>query len=297
MNRFHTPVLLKEAIAGLRVVSGERYIDATVGGGGYTFEILKRGGIVLGIDIDEEAIEYVKSEFHIGKELILVQGDFKNISEIARLHGFGRVAGILFDVGVSSHQLESEERGFSYLVDTPLDMRMDKSLKVTAADLVNGLTRKELYELFTKLGQENNSWSISHSIVRARKLKPIRTTRELAHVIEEALGMERGGAKAKALANKRVFQALRIAVNDELNNLRQALPASLSLLKAHGRVVVISFHSLEDRIVKEFGKRAFSQGKLSMVTEKPLVPSPLEVRRNPRARSAKMRIFEKVYHE
>lgn len=296
MKPFHVPVLLKEVVQALRVQKGKKYIDATFGGGGHGIEIVKRGGIVLGIDIDPEAIEYTRRRWKIEsrslkipeENLKSVWGNFKDIKAIALSNGWDKVSGILFDLGVSSHQLESENRGFSFQIDSSLDMRMDTTFgsaqAVTAADLVNGLTKKELYELFTRLAQEPNSWAISNSIVRARKIKPITTTKELADLV---VGVYRryGVRKTRINPATRIFQALRIAVNDELNNLREALPQTIDLLEDGGRLVVISFHSLEDRIVKEFMKD----------TAGPITPSDLEIKTNPRARSAKMRVLERYY--
>lgn len=297
---FHKSVLLKETIDYLQVEKGKKYIDATLGGGGHGSEIIKKGGVVLGIDCDQEAIPYLRRKWKLEarswniaeKNLTLIWGNFKNIDEIARLHNFGKVSGILFDLGVSSHQLEMTERGFSFQKDSVLDMRMDKSLKVTAADLINGLTKEELNELFTKLAQENLSWAISNRLVRARKIKPVKTTRQLASLIEDVY-RRHGMKRSRINPATRVFQALRIVVNDELNNLREALPQAASLLDWQGRLVVISFHSLEDRIVKNFYQEQERMGNFQILTQKPVVPSLVEIKENPRARSAKMRVLEK----
>ena len=220
--------------------------------------------------------------------ITLVRGNFAHLQEIAQECGFDQVAGILFDLGVSTHQLLTQERGFSFTSDALLDMRMDPDLGVAAADLVNGLRKEELYELFHKLGEERFAWRIARVIVRARSLRPIRTGKELAGVI--------AGAKPKRKRFGRIhpatrcFQALRIAVNDELNNLKAALPQAVNLLKPGGRLVVISFHSLEDRIVKNFLK---GESALKILTKKPIKPSEEEVEINPRSRSAKMRVGEK----
>jgi len=288
MSNFHKSVLLKEAIDGLRVEKNKKYIDATVGGGGHTIEILKRGGIVLGIDCDQEAIEYVRGRWKIEsrkwkireENLTLARGNFREIDKIAPKHNFDKVAGIIFDLGVSSHQIDSPTRGFSFQNEGPLDMRMDQELGVRALDLIKILTKGELYEIFTKFGEESRSWKISDAIVRARAIAPIETTTDLAKIVFTTAGQ-----------SKRVFQALRIVVNDELNSIMQALPKALELLEANGRLCVISFHSLEDRIVKrEFIKyQKESMGKI--ITEKPIVPGNEEMKANKRARSAKLRIF------
>ncbi len=288
MSNFHKSVLLKEAIDGLRVEKNKKYIDATVGGGGHTIEILKRGGIVLGIDCDQEAIEYVRGRWKIEsrkwkireENLTLARGNFREIDKITPKHNFDKVAGIIFDLGVSSHQIDSPTRGFSFQNEGPLDMRMDQELGVRALDLIKILTKGELYEIFTKFGEESRSWKISDAIVRARAIAPIETTTDLAKIVFTTAGQ-----------SKRVFQALRIVVNDELNSIMQALPKALELLEANGRLCVISFHSLEDRIVKrEFIKyQKESMGKI--ITEKPIVPGNEEMKANKRARSAKLRIF------
>ena len=298
MNDFHKPVLLQEVIDFLRVKRGSKYIDATLGGGGHSKKILEQGGIVLGIDQDEDAIQFVKKNFKfeiLNFKLVLVKGNFKNIDEIAHLKGFDKVSGILFDLGVSSFQLENPQRGFSYQKEGPLDMRMDKKLKVQAADLLNILTKGELNELFFKLGEENNARIISDGIVRARGIKPIRTTEDLVSVIQESLGKKgRTSAFDRSKVAKRIFQALRIAVNDELNNLKEALPGAYTLLDRRGRLVVISFHSLEDRIVKNTFKEFESKNMGKIITKKPIVPSFLEIERNSRSKSAKLRVFEKI---
>jgi len=294
MSNFHEPVLLKEAVDGLRVEKDKKYIDATLGGGGHSFEILRRGGIVLGIDVDKEALEYIEKNKK-PENLTIARGNFRDISNIARLNNFNKVAGVIFDLGVSSHQIDSPKRGFSFQSEGPLDMRMDDSLGVKALDLLKILTKGELNEIFTEFGEETNAWAISDAIVRARSVKPIETTIELAKIVEEALrrkGLHKG--ETRAGQSKKVFQALRIVVNDELNAIAEALPKALELLEEKGRICVISFHSLEDRIVKkkflEFEEK--KMGKI--ITEKPIVPSLDEVQKNVRARSAKLRIFEKL---
>ncbi len=279
---FHTPVLLQEVIEGLNVKAGKKYIDATLGGGGHGLEIVKRGGIVLGIDVDQEAIDFVKLRIEIGKDLILAQGNFRDLAEIAHKHGFDRVAGIIFDLGVSSHQLNKAERGFSFQKDAPLDMRMDKALSVTAADLVNGLYKNELIYIFEKFAGEEMARLIANAIDRARLIKRIETTGQLAAIIEQ-VKRRRG----KVHPATKVFQALRIAVNDELVSLEKALVQGADLLEKDGRMAVISFHSLEDRIVKEFFK-----GR--QLTKKPITPLEKEVRVNARARSAKLRIYQNI---
>lgn len=293
MSNYHTSVLLKETIDSLNVKKDGIYIDATLGAGGHTKEIIGRGGIVLGIDVDEDALSYVKENFKSeisSLKLILVQGNFRNIDKIAKGKGYEKVDGILFDLGVSGYQLDTAQRGFSFSKDAPLDMRMDKSLSVTAKDLVNGLNKGELYELFTKLGEESFAKPISNSIVRAREIKPIGTTGQLSEIVARVYPR---GMKKIHPATK-VFQALRIAVNDELNSLEEAISKSAELLNSGGRIAVISFHSLEDRIVKEEFEK-FERLKTGVIlTKKPIVAGTDETDFNRRSRSAKLRVFEKI---
>jgi 16S rRNA (cytosine1402-N4)-methyltransferase len=297
MNNYHTPVLLKEVIELLRVQAGKKYIDATIGGGGHTRVLLEKGATVLGIDVDDDALTYVKNDFKpeiTNGNLILAKGNFSNLREIAHLNSFGSVNGILFDLGVSSHQIDSAERGFSFLKEGPLDMRMDKKEAVTAETLVNLLGKGELYDLFNKLGQEHRAWAISNSIVRSRRVKAIQTTQELAEVV--ALGYGITGEVSdftKNKINQKVFQALRMAVNNELENIQQALPQALELLETKGKVAVISFHSLEDAIVKKTFKEFATKGLGKIITEKPIEAGVREKEQNSRSRSAKLRVFER----
>ena len=304
----HIPVLLNEVMEGLKVRPGERYIDATVGDGGHAMEMLKRGATVLGIDRDGEAIEtagkrlgnYLKE----GK-LMLVKGNFDQIGNLAsryqdakagsldssakgglaRDDGGVRFDGILFDLGIRSGQLEDGGRGFSFQRDEPLDMRMDKDLAVTAGDLVNGLGRKELFELFVKFGQVERAKAVAEAIVRGRREKPVKTTAELAGLVERVLPRQ-----GKLHPATKVFMALRMAVNDELGSLERALPQVCELLVPRGRLAVISFHEGEDRIVKRFFRQ---NSQLEEINRKPIRAGADEVNINSRARSSKLRIGEK----
>lgn len=287
-SSYHTSVLLQEVLEYLDVKKGGKYIDCTLGGGGHTDAILKKGGIVLGIDTDPDAIGFARRKFAneleaTDSKLSVVQGNFEELGKIAVENDFDKVDGILFDLGVSGYQLDTPERGFSYKSDELLDMRMSPNLQVTAADLVNGLNQKELYLLFRKLGEEFHARAVSKNIVTARAERKIKTCRDLANIIY------------KSKANPaQVFQALRIAVNDELNNLRSALPQALELLLGGGRLVVISFHSLEDRIVKQQFRNWESNKLVKTLTKKVIMSSDTEVAENPRARSAKLRTIEKL---
>lgn len=275
----HVPVLLKEVIDFLNVQPGRKYIDATYGAGGHAREILRRGGRVLALDVSPQAVEAAEAD----PSLKVIRGNFRRLGELARMEGFGEADGILFDLGISSDEL-AEVSGLSFQRDEPLDMRLDLDLGVTAADLINALPESKLGELFKEYGDEPNYKSLARAIVRARELRKIETTGELLQSIDRTSGRKFGRAHPAT----RVFQALRIAVNDELESLREALPQAKETLVPGGRLVVISFHSGEDRIVKGFFKTS-----MKPLTEKPITPSAEETASNPRARSAKLRAAEK----
>ncbi len=292
MDTYHISVLLDEAVDALQVHTGKQYIDATLGGGGHTRLILEQGGIVLGIDQDQDAIDHVLESFakQIEKKTLqVVKGNFRDIDTIAKDAGLGVIDGILLDIGISSHHVDSAERGFSFQSAGPLDMRMDTAGQLTAADLINSLTKGELYDLFTKLGEERFSRSIVANIISARAIKPIQTTEELATLVKRSVPFSKKGVHPAT----RVFQALRIAVNDELRSLQEALPHAMQLLAPGGRLAVISFHSLEDRIIKQIFREYEDKGFGRRITKKPIVPSEEEIQKNSRARSAKLRVWEK----
>lgn len=296
MERYHRPVLLREVIEALDVQDGGWYLDCTLGDGGHSLEILKLGGNVVGIDVDPEAIERAKGRLGRLGDIKLIQGNFRDVKNLIemqadteRLKFAGAksdLAGAIFDLGVSSMQLEAPERGFSFAKVGPLDMRMDPNLAVRALDLINVLSRKEVYELFKSLGEEKYSWALADALVRARQIEKITTTRQLVEIVERVVGRV-----DKIHPATRVFQALRIAVNDELSALQDGLNQVIDLIESKGHVVVVSFHSLEDRIVKNTFKMWKSNGLGEALTKKPIVPSSKEVRDNPRSRSAKMRVF------
>jgi 16S rRNA (cytosine1402-N4)-methyltransferase len=297
MEGYHTSVLLKEVADGLAVAGkADWYLDCTLGDGGYSLEILKRGGKVIGIDVDPEALKRAKErlkEFEQAGRFIALQGNFRDIKNLISSQADTaqlKIAGAIFDLGVSSLQLETPERGFSFAKTGPLDMRMDPSLQVKALDLINVLGRKELYELFTNLGEEKYSWKLANAVVRARAIGQIKTTKDLADLVVKEV---RGG-REKVHPATRIFQALRIAVNDELGALEEGLEAVKELLEKNGRIIVISFHSLEDRIVKLTFKQWELAGLGQIITKKPIVPGDQEIAENPRSRSAKMRIFKKI---
>lgn len=296
MKSYHKSVLERQVIDFLNVRAGKLYIDATAGGGGHTFEILKLGGKVLAIDRDPEAIEHIKNQFRIlnfkfkiGENLQVVNGNFSNIENIARENGFESVHGIIFDLGVSSHQLDDAKRGFSFQTSGPLDMRMDPNLAIRASDIINNFEIRRLNEIFEKFGQEKFSRPIADAISRARQIKPINSTDELSKIIREVY--QKYKVRQKINPATKVFQAVRIVVNSELLNLDESLPQTVKLLKKNGRLVIISFHSLEDAIVKRFFKENKS---LKVLTKSPIGPDSYEIMHNPRSRSAKLRAAEKI---
>lgn len=287
MSIFHTPVLLQEIIEFLNIQKGQKYIDATTGGGGHTIEILKRGGLVLGIDQDQEALDFSRNWLYpeYEKKLILVKANFANIEKIAKVNGFKDVCGILFDLGVSSYQIGNPKRGFSFKNDSLLDMRMDSEVKKSALEIVNSESFETLEFIFRKYGEESFSKQVALAIVKSRSKKEIRTTKELVEIVEMVIN-----ARGKINPATKIFQALRIAVNDELNALTDGLNGSIKILNTGGRIAVISYHSLEDRITK----LKFKNKMLTILTKKPITASYLETRKNPRARSAKLRVCEKL---
>lgn len=291
MNNYHVSVLLQEAIEGLQIKPGGKYIDGTLGGGGYTRKILELGGTVLALDVDQEAITHFEDlRFKIQDlRVTLVRENFRNIAEVAKENGFENADGIVFDLGVSSHQFDEAERGFSFRQDALLDMRMDQRLEKSALDLVNTLSEGELIAVFRGFGEERFASKIARRIVEDREKQPIRTTQELADI---AIAVYPMGNKAHPAT--RIFQALRIAVNDELGALKDALNQSVDLLVPGGRLVVVTFHSLEERIVQEHIKQFKKEGKIHVITKHPIVPTPEEITANPRSRSAELYIAEKI---
>jgi 16S rRNA (cytosine1402-N4)-methyltransferase len=305
----HIPVLYQEVLSGLNVTPGSCYIDGTVGAGGHATGILQASapdGRLLGVDADPRALEISRRRLAVfGNRVLLVHGSFAHLKAHADALGFASVDGVLFDLGTSWMELDTSERGFSFQLEGPLDMRFDPTTPRTAADLVNELPERALADLIYRYGEEPASRTIARAIVAAR---PLHTTTELAAVVSRAIrraSRRTSRRKTRLHPATRTFQALRIAVNDELQSLKQGLPAAVSVLKSGGRLAVISFHSLEDRIVKQFfaqeerdcicppetmvctcGHRA----TLTVCTRKPIQPDKKEVERNPKSRSAKLRI-------
>ena len=312
MDFNHKPVLLDECIESLNIKSDGIYVDGTLGGAGHSLEILKRldKGTLVGIDQDEFALRVSQERLEKvqgSANLVLIKGNFRDMEKLLRLNGINAVDGILLDIGVSSHQLDEAERGFSYMQDAPLDMRMDREQELDAATIVNTYGESEIRDIIRDYGEENWAARIASFIVRARSEKRITTTGQLVDIIKAAIP-----AKARREGPhpaKRTFQALRIAVNDELEALRDAIGEAVEILKPGGRLAIITFHSLEDRIVKtEFSIRekpctcppsfpvcvCNKKPELKVLTKKPIVPSGHEIENNPRARSAKLRIAERL---
>ncbi len=285
----HTPVLLEETMEALAVQPGGRYIDCTLGAGGHALAILERsspGGQLLGIDADPEAIAAARARLEAYKSsALLINDNFSHLKDIRIKYGFFPVHGILFDLGLSSLQLEGGGRGFSFQRDEPLDMRLSPAQEVSAADILNTTAEAELAQLIRTLGEEHRSRRIAHWIVQER---PLKTTLQLVGAIERAVGGRRGRIRPAT----RTYQALRIAVNQELEHLPSALEQATSLLGLGGRLVVISYHSLDDRIVKRFMHEEARKACLKLVYKKVITPSRAEVHFNPRSRSAKLRAAE-----
>jgi len=283
MSSYHTPVLLQEVIQGLQVTAGKRFIDATLGGGGHTKRMLELGAEVLAIDEDRDAIQ--ENAQLVGPHCRIVQGNFRDIEAFARDNGWNEIDGVLFDLGVSSHQLDTHARGFSYRFDeSALDMRFGDSDKPSAYEIVNNSSFDELFNIFATFGEEERAGVIAKKILRLRKTSPIATVGELKKCIESAVGSGNRDTIA------RIFQALRIAVNEELTALQAGLTGAMKITRVGGRIAVISFHSLEDRIVKRF----FLNKKLKVIGKKPIIPNTKEQQENRRSRSAKLRISERL---
>jgi len=289
----HLPVLLQEVIEYLKCQPDGIYVDGTVGSGGHAEAILERSsptGKLIGLDWDEEAIQRARKKLALfGRRVELREKNFKDLRRVLELLSVQAVDGILLDLGVSTEQLEDRERGFSFRWEGPLDMRMSRETKITAQDLLQLLSVSELSEILRQYGEERWANRIAKAIVRRRQTEPIHTTRELLQVLEKSL--PRPFHRGRIHPATRTFQALRIAVNEELNNLQTFLDQCPDLLHPGGRLCIISFHSLEDRIVKDHFRRWAS---FRTLTPKPVVPSSEEVFLNPRARSAKLRVAEKL---
>lgn len=311
MEFYHEPIMLEKVIEFLEPRPGGIYVDCTIGGAGHSREIVKKilpDGLLIGIDQDLDAIRASEKNLEQYKENVkLIHDNFKNIKFILGNLGIFSVNGILMDLGVSSYQLDEGERGFSYNKEALLDMRMDKTKKLTAEDLVNNLSEEELKEIIKEYGEERWAGRIARFIVKEREKKRIKTTLELVEIIKKAIPAP--ARREGPHPAKRTFQALRIAVNNELEILESAVCDAVDCLASGGRIAVITFHSLEDRIVKNIFRKLENpcvcpsdfpicicnqKPKLKILTKKPLVPEEKEIIKNPRARSAKLRVAEKL---
>ena len=302
----HIPVLLKECIEGLKIKENGIYVDGTLGGAGHSYEISKKlnnNGNLIGIDRDEDAINKAKDTLKEFNNIIYVNDNHDNIKEILETLKIDKVDGILLDLGVSSFQIDEETRGFSYIKTSPLDMRMDKNQKLSAEIVVNEYTEEKLAQIIYEYGEEKFSRQIAKKICEYRKNKKIETTTELVEIIEKCVPKQKQGHPAK-----RTFQAIRIEVNNEIEPLYKTVVNAIDCLKSGGRLCIITFHSLEDRAVKQaytdcMGKctcppdfpycvcEKKSKGKI--ITKKPILPNEKEMEENSRSKSAKLRIFEK----
>lgn len=306
----HRSVMLNECIEGLAIKPDGVYVDGTAGGGGHSFEIAKRltSGTLIAIDQDADAIAAASERLAVyGERVRIVRDNFCNLASICQSLGITKINGLLLDLGVSSYQLDTAERGFSYMADAPLDMRMDKRSTLDAWKVVNEYPENEIKRILYEYGEERFAGRIAERIVRTRLKTPINTTGELVHVIMSAIpAATREGGSHPA---KRSFQAIRIEVNKELNVIAPAIDSAVNLLDEGGRLAILTFHSLEDRIVKQTfageaqgctcprnfpvcvcGKRP----KIRMITHKPILPSAEELEENPRSHSAKLRIAERI---
>ena len=307
----HKSVLLEETIDGLNVKADGIYVDGTLGGAGHAMEVCKKlsaKGRFIGIDQDQDAIIAASERLAAYKQATIIRSNYSYMVPELAARGIHKVNGILLDLGVSSYQLDNEERGFTYRVDAPLDMRMDQRQTLTASDIVNGYEERELYRIIRDYGEDKFAKNIARHIVTARQTKPITTTGELTEIIRQSIPMKmqvKSGHPAK-----RTFQAIRIELNRELDVLRDSLDGMIDLLDDGGRLCIITFHSLEDRIVKTIFRKnenpctcpsdfpvcvCGKKSKGRVITRKPILPGEQEMEENPRSKSAKLRIFERVY--
>jgi 16S rRNA (cytosine1402-N4)-methyltransferase len=292
----HKPVMVNEVIESLNLAPGKIILDCTIGTGGHSLNILKHilpKGKLIGIDRDNESLEYARNRLKdFSKNVILIHEDFRNLDKVLDSLKINKVDGMLFDLGVSSFQLESPERGFSIKINSPLDMRMDRSSFISAYDLINNLTENEISSILKTFGQERWHKRIAKYLVRERSFQPIATTGQLTSIVLKALPYTSRYSRIHPAT--RTFQAFRIAVNRELESLEEGLEKSIEYLNVGGRNTVISFHSLEDRIVKNTFRKFSNEGRAKLIYAKPQRPQDKEVKSNPRARSAKLRTIEKI---
>jgi 16S rRNA (cytosine1402-N4)-methyltransferase len=297
-EKLHVPVMLQEVLDFLKLAPGQTIVDATLGTGGHSLEILKRitpGGRLIGIDRDENSLTICRQRLVEFKDSIeLVHANFAELDQVLANLGIQKIDGIVFDLGISSYQLHDAQRGFSFQEEGPLDMRLDKSSYISAYDLVNNLNENEISQILWNFGQERWHNRIAHLLVQERRNEPISTTKQLANLVMRAIPHRYRRSYYRIHPATRTFQAVRIAVNRELEILENAVKKAVDILGKQARIAVISFHSLEDRAIKHTFRALCADGLINIITAKPLTPAPSEIEANPSSRSSKFRVAERI---
>jgi len=297
-EKLHVPVMLQEVLDYLKLAPGQTIVDATLGTGGHSLEILKRitpGGRLVGIDRDENSLEICRQRLAQFKDnLSLVHANFSDLDQVLMNLNIEKIDGIVFDLGISSYQLQDPQRGFSFQEEGPLDMRLDKSSYISAYDLVNNLNENEISQMLWNFGQERWHNRIAHLLVQERRNEPIATTKQLANLVIRAIPHRYRRSFYRIHPATRTFQAVRIAVNRELEILESAVKKAVDILRKQARICVISFHSLEDRAIKHTFRALKADGLIDIITAKPLTPAPSEIEANPSSRSSKFRVAERT---
>lgn len=297
-ENLHVPVMLPEVLNFLKLLPGQVIVDATLGTGGHALEILKRimpGGRLVGIDRDENSLAVCRQRLSQFKDSIeFVHANFAELDKVTEQLGIKKIDGIVFDLGISSYQLGDVQRGFSFQEEGPLDMRLDKNSYISAYDLVNNLNENEISQLLWNFGQERWHNRIAHLLVQERRNEPISTTKQLANLVMRAIPQRYRRSYYRIHPATRTFQAVRIAVNRELEILESTVKKAVDILKKQARICVISFHSLEDRAIKHTFRALKADGLINIITPKPLTPSPGEIEANPSSRSSKFRVAERI---
>jgi 16S rRNA (cytosine1402-N4)-methyltransferase len=297
-EKLHVPVMLQEVLEYLKLAPGQIIVDATMGTGGHSLEILKRitpGGRLVGIDRDENSLAVCRqrlAEFKNNTEF--VHANFADLDQVLASLGIDKIDGIVFDLGISSYQLKDAQRGFSFQEEGPLDMRLDKSSYISAYDLVNNLNENEISQILWNFGQERWHNRIAHLLVQERRNEPIATTKQLANLVMRAIPHRYRRSYYRIHPATRTFQAVRIAVNRELEILENAIKKAVDILRKQARICVISFHSLEDRVIKHTFRALAADGLIDIITAKPLTPGFGEIEVNPSSRSSKFRVAERI---
>jgi len=297
-EKLHVPVMLQEVLDFLKLSAGQTIVDATLGTGGHSLEILKKitpGGRLVGIDRDENSLAICRQRLADFKDSTeFVHGNFADLDKILEGLGINKIDGIVFDLGISSYQLGDPQRGFSFQEEGPLDMRLDKSSYISAYDLVNNLNENEISQMLWNFGQERWHNRIAHLLVQERRNEPIATTKQLANLVMRAIPHRYRRSYYRIHPATRTFQAVRIAVNRELEILESTIKKAVDILRKQARICVISFHSLEDRAIKHTFRALKAGGLIEIITPKPLTPNPNEIEANPSSRSSKFRVAERI---